>query len=65
VTNETCTDACETCEAVVLRTYRELRQRGSDDRSAFHAAVRVMALRHPERSMGNCVQRVAAWLSAS
>jgi hypothetical protein len=41
---------CTECRQAVRRAYRELRQYGQDDVSAFRAAVRVLALRHPDRA---------------
>lgn len=40
---------CTACRQAVTRAYRELREHGQDDVTAFRAAVRVLALRHPER----------------
>lgn len=41
---------CAGCRQAVRRAYRELRQYGQDDITAFRAAVRVLALRHPDRA---------------
>ena len=56
-------DGCENCRNVVIRTYRELRQSGSEDHPAFSAAVRVYSLRHPERSGEEVVPIVSEWIS--
>ncbi len=53
---------CQPCQVAVQRTYRDLRAKGMGDRLAFDAAVRVCAIRHPERDFWDCVDTVAAWL---
>ena len=51
------------CKAAATRAYRELRQRGVPDRSAFEAAVNVYRCYHPE-SAGNEARRVVCdWIA--
>jgi hypothetical protein len=54
---------CRACEEAVIRTYRELRESGQDEVSAFRSAVRVLALRHPERLREQHAAIVSRWLS--
>jgi len=61
--SEFCTDGCETCRSAVIRTYRELRLSGSDEGSAYRAALHVLALRHPERSREECALLASQWLA--
>ena len=60
---EYCTDGCESCRTVVLRTYREFRQSGEDDRSAFRVALEVLSLRHPEWLAEERVTVLSEWLT--
>ena len=39
------------CERAVLTAYRELRQVGSDDMSAFQACTTLYRIHHPEASI--------------
>jgi len=39
--------SCGECGDVIARTYRELRDKGYNDRDAFLSSVNVLELRHP------------------
>jgi hypothetical protein len=54
---------CGTCREVVLRTYREMRAAGRDDRASFRAALHVLVLRHPERGFETCRSEAADWIA--
>jgi ferredoxin len=54
---------CRSCEQAVTRAYRELRESGQDDLSAFRSALRILDLRHPERSREEHFALVFRWLS--
>ena len=54
---------CKSCQQVIVRTYRELRKCGQDDVSAFRSALRVLALRHPERKREEHIAIASRWLS--
>jgi hypothetical protein len=56
------TTSCNSCRAVVTRTYRELRELGTEDPSAFKSAVSVLALRHPGRARQEYIAAVSDWL---
>ena len=58
-----CTDQCDTCRNVIVRTYRGSRACGRDDRSAFVSAVTVLSLRHPERTQGENIELASTWIS--
>ena len=60
---ELCTDGCDSCETVVVRTYREMRKCGAADRPAFRAAMRVLSLRHPERSAREVKSLASKWVA--
>lgn len=54
---------CESCKRAVKETYRQLRKLGNDDLSSFHAAVRVLSLRHPDRNRTEHIAAVSEWLA--
>ena len=58
-------EMCEACRAAVTRTYREMRGLGKDEAIAFEAALRVLALRHPEKSPATRVSVLAEWLDTA
>ena len=60
---ELCADACGSCRAAVIRTYREFRRLGEGDRDAFRAALQLLSLRHPERSREACLALASEWLA--
>ena len=50
------------CERAVVTAYRELRQIGSDDMSAFQACTALYRIHHPEASVGEARRLVAEWI---
>jgi streptomycin 6-kinase len=50
------------CERAVVTAYRELRQVGSDDMSAFQACTALYRIHHPEASMNEARRLVAEWI---
>ena len=50
------------CEAAVITAYSELRQRGTDDMSAFVACTTLYRIHHPEASLGEARRLVAEWV---
>ena len=62
---ELCNDGCESCHDVVVRTYREMRKCGAADRPAFRAAMRVLSLRHPERTARDVKTLASKWVAAA
>ncbi len=50
------------CERAVVTAYRELRQIGSDDMSAFQACTALYRIHHPEASINEARRLVAEWL---
>ena len=50
------------CERAVVTAYRELRQVGSDDLSAFQACTALYRIHHPEASMNEARRLVAEWI---
>jgi streptomycin 6-kinase len=50
------------CERAVVTAYRELRQVGSDDLSAFQACTALYRIHHPEASIGEARRLVAEWI---
>jgi hypothetical protein len=50
------------CERAVLTAYRELRQVGSDDISAFQACTTLYRIHHPESSITEARALVAEWI---
>lgn len=50
------------CERAVITAYSELRQRGTDDMSAFVACTTLYRIHHPEASMSEARRLVAEWV---
>jgi hypothetical protein len=50
------------CEQAVVTAYSELRQRGTDDMSAFVACTTLYRIHHPEASLGEARRLVAEWV---
>ncbi len=50
------------CERAVVTAYRELRQVGSDDMSAFQACTTLYRIHHPEASITEARLLVAEWI---
>lgn len=50
------------CERAVITAYRELRQIGSDDMSAFQACTALYRIHHPEASINEARRLVAEWI---
>lgn len=50
------------CERAVVTAYRELRQIGSDDMSAFQACTALYRIHHPEASVNEARRLVAEWI---
>ncbi len=50
------------CERAVVTAYRELRDVGSDDFSAFRACTALYRIHHPEASIGEARRLVAEWI---
>lgn len=50
------------CERAVVTAYRELRQVGSDDMSAFDACIALYQIHHPEASLNEARRLVAEWI---
>lgn len=50
------------CERAVVTAYRELRQVGSNDLSAFQACTALYRIHHPEASMNEARRLVAEWI---
>lgn len=50
------------CERAVVTAYRELRQVGSDDLSAFQACTALYRIHHPEASLNEARRLVAEWI---
>ncbi|MHA1564141.1 MAG: hypothetical protein ACTSX7_02405 [Alphaproteobacteria bacterium] len=53
------------CRAAVIETYRGLRHRGINDRSAFEAATIVFCNHHPEVERAEAPYRIAGWIEAA
>jgi hypothetical protein len=49
----------------LLRTYKELRAAGYDDRNAFQAAIHVLTLRHPGHERDYYSGLAAQWIEAA
>jgi hypothetical protein len=60
---EYCTDQCDSCREVIIRTYRGFRAYGRDDPDAFRAAVQVLCLRHPERTQEENIELASVWIA--
>jgi hypothetical protein len=50
------------CERAVVTAYRELREGGSGDMSAFTACTTLYRIHHPEASMTEARRLVAEWI---
>jgi len=50
------------CRAVVVRTYRELRERQIPDLWAFDTAARIFRMHHPEFSDCEARFTIAGWI---
>jgi hypothetical protein len=50
------------CERAVVTAYRELRQIGSDDMSAFQACTALYRIHHPEATLNEARRLVAEWI---
>ena len=50
------------CERAVVTAYRELRQIGSDDLSAFQACTALYRIHHPEATLNEARRLVAEWV---
>lgn len=50
------------CERAVVTAYRELRDTGSDDLSAFRACTTLYRVHHPEASVAEARRLVAEWV---
>lgn len=50
------------CERAVVTAYRELREAGADDLSAFRACTTLYRLHHPEASVTEARRLVAEWV---
>ena len=56
------TNIARRCERAVVTAYRELRQVGSDDLSAFQACTALYRIHHPEASLNEARRLVAEWI---
>ncbi len=50
------------CERAVVTAYRELRETGSDDFSAFRACASLYRIHHPESSADEARRLVSEWI---
>ena len=50
------------CERAVVTAYRELRDTGSDDFSAFRACASLYRIHHPEASPNEARRLVSEWI---
>ena len=50
------------CERAVVTAYRELRETGSDDFSAFRACASLYRIHHPEASISEARRLVSEWI---
>lgn len=50
------------CERAVVTAYRELRDAGTDDLSAFRACTVLYRIHHPESSASEARRLVAEWI---
>ncbi len=50
------------CERAVVTAYRDLRQIGADDPSAFRACTTLYRIHHPEASLNEARRLVAEWI---
>ena len=56
------TNIARRCERAVVTAYRELRQVGSDDLSAFQACTALYRIHHPEATIDEARRLVAEWI---
>jgi hypothetical protein len=50
------------CERAVVTAYRELRETGTPDLSAFQACTALYRIHHPESSVNEARRLVAEWI---
>src|SRR5262249_25106696 len=50
------------CERAVVTAYSELRDRGTDDLTAFESCTTLYQIHHPEASLGEARRLVAEWV---
>jgi hypothetical protein len=50
------------CERAVVTAYRELRDTGANDYSAFSACTSLYRIHHPEASVAEARRLVAEWV---
>ena len=50
------------CERAVVTAWSELRDRGTDDMSAFVACTTLYRIHHPEASLNEARRLVAEWV---
>lgn len=50
------------CERAVVTAYRELREQGAGDFSAFGACTALYRIHHPEASVNEARRLVAEWI---
>ena len=50
------------CERAVVTAYRELRESGTDDLSAFRTCTALYRIHHPESSANEARRLVAEWI---
>lgn len=50
------------CERAVVTAYRDLRNFGTDDLSAFTACTTLYRIHHPEASLNEARRLVAEWI---
>lgn len=50
------------CERAVVTAYRELRDTGADDFSAFRACASLYRIHHPESSPNEARRLVSEWI---
>ena len=50
------------CERAVVTAYRELREQGTGDFSAFGACTALYRIHHPESSVNEARRLVAEWI---
>ncbi len=55
-------NAARRCERAVVTAYRELREAGADDFSAFGACAALYRIHHPEASVEEARWLVAEWI---
>jgi hypothetical protein len=62
--SQLCAERLCQCRGILLRTYKELRAAGYDDRNAFQAAIHVLTLRHPGHERDYYSGLAAQWIEA-